>query len=232
MNDVYRQRASGFFTAVGSFSSDKDSPAAPQPIAPLRPILLAYTTPSPDSATGNSSSISALLSCSGMAAGLPFTAVPPLSAVLALLAAGLVSGLYFLYRTALPKPIPGIPYNKDAARSVLGDVSAMVTYQSETGQIFPWMVSQSVKLNSPIVQLFLRPFQKPWVIITDFRESQDILLRRTREFDRSDFLGDVFVSLVPEFHISKKSTDEKFKSNRNLIKDLMTPAFLHEESIP
>ena len=107
----------------------------------------------------------------------------------------------------------------------------MVTHQSETGQIFPWMVSQSVALNSPIVQLFLRPFQKPWVIITDFRESQDILLRRTREFDRSDFLGDVFVGLVPEFHISKKSTDEKFKSNRNLIKDLMTPAFLHEESI-
>jgi hypothetical protein len=166
-----------------------------------------------------------------MASEHPLSVIPRLPALSALLAVGLLSGLYLLYRKALPKPIPGIPYNKDAARSVLGDLSAMVAHQNETGQIFPWMVSQNVNLNSPMVQLFLRPFQKPWVVVTDFRESQDILLRRTREFDRSDFLGDVFVSLVPEFHISKKSIDEKFKSNRNLIKDLMTPAFLHEESI-
>ena len=29
--------------------------------------------------------------------------------------------LYILYRAALPKPIHGIPYNKKAARSILGD---------------------------------------------------------------------------------------------------------------
>lgn len=29
---------------------------------------------------------------------------------------------YALYRAALPKPIPGIAYNKDAARRIMGDV--------------------------------------------------------------------------------------------------------------
>jgi hypothetical protein len=138
--------------------------------------------------------------------------------------------LYLGYRWALPKPIPGVPYNLDSANSILGDLPAMLKQLSATGQIFPWTTAQNTKLNSPIVQVFTRPLMKPWVIITDFKESQDILLRRTKEFDRSDFLGDVFLGLIPDMHISMKSTDNKFKRNRHLIKDLMTPGFLHEVS--
>jgi hypothetical protein len=40
-------------------------------------------------------------------------------------------------------------------------------------------------------------------------------------------MGDVFLGLVPDFHISRKSHEEDFKSNRHLLKDLMTPAFLY-----
>ena len=29
------------------------------------------------------------------------------------------------------------------------------------------------------------------VVLSDFREAQDIMTRRTREFDRSDFFGDL-----------------------------------------
>jgi hypothetical protein len=133
-----------------------------------------------------------------------------------------------LWRWSLPRPIRGIPHNRKSSQHPFGDLPEFLNAQSSTGQIFPWMASQTTKLNSPIVQLFLRPLSKPWVILTDFRESQDILLRRTREFDRSDFLGDVFAGLVPEFHISKKSSDAKFKANRDLLKGLMTPGFLNE----
>lgn len=104
----------------------------------------------------------------------------------------------------------------------------MISAVLKTEQIFPWMTSQNVKLHSPIIQLFCRPLQKPWVVITDFKESQDILLRRTREFDRSDFLGDVFIGLTPDMHISMKSHEERFRQHRNLLKDLMTPGFLNE----
>jgi hypothetical protein len=39
---------------------------------------------------------------------------------------------------------------------------------------------------------------------------------------------DVFTGLVPEMHINFKSSEDRFKTHRNLLKDLMTPAFLHE----
>lgn len=45
------------------------------------------------------------------------------------------------------------------------------------------------------------PIGKPWVVISDFRESQDIQLCRQGEFDRSAFLADVFGPLLPGNHV-------------------------------
>lgn len=53
--------------------------------------------------------------------------------------------------------------------------------------MFDWMTAQTEKLNSPVVQLFLKPFCPPIVVITDQREIQDVVLRRAKEFDRSTF---------------------------------------------
>jgi hypothetical protein len=140
--------------------------------------------------------------------------------------------IILLYGHFLPRPIPGIPYNAKAARRLLGDLPDILSHVLKTDTIFPWLVKQTSIHNSPIVQVFARPFQRPWIIITDFRESQDIMLRRTREFDRSDFLGDVFVGLVPDMHISRKSHEVAFKKNRALLKDLMTPRFLNDVAGP
>lgn len=43
---------------------------------------------------------------------------------------------YVLYRAALPKPLEGIPYNKDAAEKVFGDVPEMMGYVVRTKRIF------------------------------------------------------------------------------------------------
>ncbi|KAK0875779.1 hypothetical protein LTR87_010380 [Friedmanniomyces endolithicus] len=104
---------------------------------------------------------------------------------------GLVAAGYFLYRVALPKPIEGIPYNSHAVRRILGDVPDAMKYRADTHEVFGFLEEQLVKHNTPIFQFFMRPFGKPWVVISDFRETQDILSRRTREFDRSDFFGDL-----------------------------------------
>lgn len=48
----------------------------------------------------------------------------------------------------------------------------------------------------------MRPLGKPWVIVTDFRESQDIQLSRKDEFDRSRMTGEVFGPIFPENHVS------------------------------
>jgi hypothetical protein len=146
---------------------------------------------------------------------------------ISLLVVGVALFFILSYRWALSKPIPGIPYNVSAANSLLGDIPQMMEHKQKTDQIFPWLVAQTVKLQSPIVQVWARPFSRPWVIIADFKESQDILMRRTKEFDRSGFFGDLFLGLTPDHHISRLSHDERFKSNRFLMKDLMTPAFLN-----
>lgn len=54
----------------------------------------------------------------------------------ALLASGLAAALYLGYRAVLPKPLPGIPYNKEAANKLLGDVPEMIRYVLRTKRVF------------------------------------------------------------------------------------------------
>ena len=140
---------------------------------------------------------------------------------------GIITWLYLAYRWCLPKPIPGIPYNKHAAESILGDARGMAASVSKTGEIFFWIVQQNIKLKSPVVQI-LRPFSRAWVIVADYRESRDILMRRTKEFDRSDFIEDLLVGITPDHHMQLKSADPKFREARRLLQDLMTSGFLHD----
>lgn len=70
------------------------------------------------------------------------------------------------------------------------------------------------------------------MIVTDPFESQDILLRRGKEFDRSEFFGELIGGILPEQHIQFISADARFKNNRNLINHLMAPTFISEISAP
>lgn len=49
---------------------------------------------------------------------------------------GFVVVLYFLYRAALPRPLADVPYNKDAASKLFGDVPEMMGYVMRTKRIF------------------------------------------------------------------------------------------------
>ncbi|KAH6838508.1 cytochrome P450 [Chaetomium sp. MPI-CAGE-AT-0009] len=144
----------------------------------------------------------------------------------------LLAGLYALYRAALPKPLAGIPYNRDAAGKLFGDVPEMMAYVMRTKRVFCWLTSLTTRHQSPIIQAFITPGGLPWVVVTDPFESQDILLRRTKEFDRSGFFGDLIGGILPEQHIQFVSSDSRFKNNRNLINHLMAPSFITEVSGP
>ncbi|GAB1311025.1 Cytochrome p450 monooxygenase [Madurella fahalii] len=137
--------------------------------------------------------------------------------------------LYCLYQWLLPKPIPGIAYNPEATKSLFGDAPAMIKEVSVTGEFRVWCAKQMRKMNSPICQIFIRPFSKPWILLADFRESKDILMRR-REFDKSSFLSDG-MACMGAFH-GIYMTGDKFKSNRQLIQDLMTTSFLNNHVGP
>ncbi|KAL7935632.1 cytochrome P450 [Trichoderma chlorosporum] len=140
--------------------------------------------------------------------------------------------LYMAYRRILPKPIPDIPYNKDAAAKMFGDVPEMMNYVMRTQRIFCWLTSLTTRHQSPIVQAFIKPGGLPWVVVTDPFESQDILLRRIKDFDRSEFFGELINGILPEQHIQFISSDPRFKNNRNLINHLMAPTFIREISAP
>jgi hypothetical protein len=140
--------------------------------------------------------------------------------------------LYIVYRAALPRPIPGIPYNKAAAKSILGDMPEFLRYvKDNNGQALGWWNEQIAKHDSPILQLFLKPLGRPIVIVSDFREAQDVLLRRHKEFDRSTVFDDVFSGVMPHHHIGQK-TSEKVKAQKRLLADTMMPSFLNEASTP
>lgn len=70
------------------------------------------------------------------------------------------------------------------------------------------------------------------MVVTDPPEIRDILLRRTRDFDRSHHFGDFISGLLPEQHIQFRSSDARFKNNRALINHLMAPTFISQVSAP
>ena len=138
-------------------------------------------------------------------------------------------GVFFIllvHRALLPRPIPGIPYNKKASKRVLGDLLDLINAPNDR----EWMVNQGIALNSPIYQIFLGPTSKPTVLISDWSEIVDITMRRFKEFDRSQLNIDGFNTVVSGSQVAMHSDDPRFKRNRELVRDLMSPSFLNNVS--
>ncbi|CAJ0546731.1 Ff.00g013580.m01.CDS01 [Fusarium sp. VM40] len=138
------------------------------------------------------------------------------------------TALYLLRRALLPKPIPGIPYNENAVKSLLGDIPEFRAAPNRR----EWWARQAIKHQSPLFQVFMRPFGRPWVFVADYFEASDICMRRLKEFDRADTTRDQFVGLTPAHHIIMKSSDPQFKKNKELIRDLMSVSFLQQATAP
>lgn len=144
---------------------------------------------------------------------------------------GVAFSIRLLYRLALPRPIPGIPYNEDSARKLLGDVPGMTSHIKNAEGTFITYIMESMRtLNSPLIQVFIRPLSSPLLILADFREAHDILIHR-KDFDRSPSLGDLVKGLTPDHHIHLQ-TNAAWKTQRRLVQDLMTPSFLHNVAAP
>ncbi|KAI1365812.1 cytochrome P450 monooxygenase [Xylaria arbuscula] len=143
-----------------------------------------------------------------------------------------VFGIWRLYRTGKSRLLPGIPYNETSSRRLFGDIPAIMEHTKHTeGGTFITYILQTMKhLESPLIQIFLGPFSKPLLILGDFPEANDLLIRR-RDFDRSHTLGDLVMGLAPNHHIRLK-TDNAWKAQRRLVQDLMTPSFLHHVAGP
>ncbi|KAL0944582.1 cytochrome p450 monooxygenase [Colletotrichum truncatum] len=138
--------------------------------------------------------------------------------------------LYTLYQNALPKPINGIPYNPKSISGLLGDLPDLARTVANTGDVSGWLHGRAAEFNSPVCQIFIRPMSKPVVILSDFREAQDICMRR-KEFDRGSTLRNLFKGSSPNHHITLLTGDE-WKAHRRLLQDLMSPPFLQDVAAP
>lgn len=137
---------------------------------------------------------------------------------------GTIIILYALYRAALPKPLPGIPYNQHSAKRLFGDIKELrsATYRRR------WLWSQPTTHNAPITQMFLFPFRRPTLVVSDYREVVDICSRRTKEFDRGPQNKHIVGLTAPNFHFTMDSSNPRFKVHRELTRDTMAPAFLKD----
>ncbi|KAI9159177.1 Cytochrome P450 monooxygenase TRI13 [Paramyrothecium foliicola] len=128
----------------------------------------------------------------------------------------------------LRRPIPGIPYNVEAASRLMGDVPEVAAAVDPHA----WFLSHALKHKSVVTQAFIEPFGRPLVIVADPWEAIDVSNRRTKEFDRSLGIATHFRPIMPENQITYQSHHPNFKRNKQLVKDLMTPAFLQAVSAP
>lgn len=149
----------------------------------------------------------------------------------AALGAAFVITLYLLHRLALPRPLPDIPHNTAAARSLLGDLPAISPYLGKGhNTLITYFNDTVISLNAPLVQVFLKPLGAPTLLLSDFNEARRMLMRPT-EFDRSPALKDLVLGLVPDHHIHLK-TDAAWRAQRQQIQDLMKPSFLRDIAGP
>ncbi|KAM7215916.1 cytochrome P450 [Rhypophila decipiens] len=157
----------------------------------------------------------------------------PVIIAIAAAAAALFLLIPRLHHLFVPRPIPSIPYKRASANRILGDIPDVLKQRNETGEIWRYVRDLAAELNSPIFQMFMSPgpFGKPWVIIADFTEARGIQLHRQGEFDRSDFVADIFGPLMPACHVSMPSNDE-FKAHRSILRDMVSPWFIREVAVP
>lgn len=153
------------------------------------------------------------------------------TATTAAIAVVLVAVLYVGYRSALPCPLPGIPYNAASANRLLGDIPDMLTEVSKSGDIVAWLRDQNLKSKSVINQIFIRPMGKPILLVSDYEEARDVMLNRIKDFDRTSLTAEMFSGLLNRQQFTLK-TGPEWTFHRRLVQDTMTPAFLREVAAP
>lgn len=77
------------------------------------------------------------------------------------------------------------------------------------------------KLDAPLVQVFAQPWNKPMIVLSDFRKARDIMSRR--ELGRATSAADLPASLVSDHHVHMK-TLRRWRARRRLIQDLLAPS--------
>ncbi|KAG5918696.1 hypothetical protein E4U61_001561 [Claviceps capensis] len=87
------------------------------------------------------------------------------------------------------------------------------------------------RLNSPIVQLFFKPYSRPLIFLDDTAAVSNIVCTRTKELNRAPITVRTLLYFFPRFSILKQTTREWW-AQRQLWNDSMGQDFLHRIAAP
>lgn len=124
--------------------------------------------------------------------------------------------LYILSRAALPKPIPGIPFVPGSEKNILGNLPLALAHAKDAGRFSSYFFKPAEDLQVPLLQLFMRPFGRPWLLLCDGREAQDLMTRRAHEFEYADFAIDLHRGAWPGTLPALK-TNDRWRANRRML---------------
>ena len=116
-------------------------------------------------------------------------------------------------RLAYPRPYPNTPYNRASSKRLWGDIPDLLRVLTTTQDPSKFTFEQCGNLNSPVVQLLLRPFLKPTIFISDVLEVKTIR------------------PILPHCSLAKATTPE-FKGRRRLWEGSMGTSFLRRVAAP
>jgi len=141
--------------------------------------------------------------------------------------------LWISFHSALiPRPIRGVPYDRLSYIQPWGHLGSLGLHSGLGfgGKVFDWFPLQCVALESPLVQTFIPSISRihPVLILSDLREIEDLVKRRTSQIDRADIMHTWFGLLVPKASIGLKSKSEGFRIQRSLWNVILSPKFLNE----
>lgn len=150
----------------------------------------------------------------------------------ALLAAGVFVALFWLFRQLYPKPYPGIPYNRSSANRIAGDIPDLIPLLKATNEFSdPLFTVSTQKLWAPIGQFLFPGIRRPFIVLEDPREIEDILIRRNKEFDVAPMAVEMYGPMFPNALVAQYSTPE-LKAQKRLWVDAGNAEFLRAVAAP
>ncbi|KAJ1326969.1 cytochrome P450 [Microdochium nivale] len=143
-----------------------------------------------------------------------------------------IIGICVLYFQALPRPIPGIPCNRESAKRLMGDIPIMLAKKKNGGitrDFFPELFRTQ---KAPVAQFFRGPFIAPVVAVGDYQAAYELLVKHGKDFTRGYTMKAMWRGIAPAHFVGMEASDPAQKAARELVKDLMTPSFLNEVNAP
>lgn len=148
-------------------------------------------------------------------------------AVAAAAAVAVAAVLRLVYLRLLPRPIPGIPCNKDSTTRLMGDAPYFIELGKSGAFWITFFTDLLARHNTPIAQYFTGPLSGSHVVVADYREARDLMTKRGKDLARGSKNNHVWQGVLPEHFIAMEDFHPSFKHAKFLTKDLMTPSFLH-----